>query len=199
MSEKRKCIFTGNLSDFKLTFPSSEGDPHNWIKAVPTTKEYVEESGLLKRALYEPEIQLVELFYEQEVFRLRANNIEVKMAKIRANIKEGDIGKPMPTHEYFAQLGGDSSKPPSVGEYFTKEIEDSGYEIDEGVTFPKGREDLEINLKENTYYTIIDEPDTPVSKECYETKLKPTKVLTEEKKDAIVEKRIVTKKKGIWD
>lgn len=78
---KRKCIFTGEKSDCSLKITSSPQERHNWAKSVPCTKEYIKKRG--EKPLNELEFRLVELFYEQEIARLRIAHCEAKMNEIR--------------------------------------------------------------------------------------------------------------------
>lgn len=75
---KRKCIFTGQESDFLVQIGD---DKHNWAKRVPCTREWWEANK--DRPLNPNEFKLVELFFEQEIARLKADNIEEQMQRIR--------------------------------------------------------------------------------------------------------------------
>tara|TARA_R100000951_G_scaffold116766_1_gene130559 strand:+ start:2957 stop:3592 length:636 start_codon:yes stop_codon:yes gene_type:complete len=211
MSKKRNCIFTGKPSDFKMTFTSTEDDIHNWASKVPATKEYVGESGLLHRALNKREMKLVELFFEQEVARLRASNIEAQMAEIRLEGEEddawldADLGETAYLDEPLAEpvlldLDGKIKE-----EYAKLEEEDLGncLKCDAKILMASGIGPFCPNafcgVADGPEAFHLDEPDTPLPPEVWEKELVPTKVLTEEKEDVIVEKKIVTKKKGLWD
>ena len=80
--EKRKCIFTNKPSNAKLQITS---DKYSWAKAVPCTKDFLENKG--SKGLNELEFRLVELFYEQELVRLRIEHYDTQMAEIRATIQ----------------------------------------------------------------------------------------------------------------
>jgi hypothetical protein len=80
VNKKRKCIFTGEEADCSVSVGQ---DKHNWAKKVPCTKKWCE--MFLGKPLNSTQIKLVELFYEQEVARIKVDNIEVQMAEIRAN------------------------------------------------------------------------------------------------------------------
>lgn len=75
---KRKCIFTGQESNFLAQLGD---DKHNWAKRVPCTREWWEANK--DRHLTPNEFKLVELFFEQEVALLKVNNIEAEMQRIR--------------------------------------------------------------------------------------------------------------------
>lgn len=81
MSEKRKCIFTGQIANFSMRVTSVDAEKHNWAKSVPCTKEFFKSLG--GRPLNKNEFQLVELFYEQEVSRLNVARLEEKMEMLR--------------------------------------------------------------------------------------------------------------------
>jgi DNA polymerase III gamma/tau subunit len=80
VNKKRKCIFTGEEADCSVSIGQ---DKHNWAKKVPCTKKWYE--MFLGKPLNSTQIKLVELFYEQEVARIKVDNIEAQMAEIRAN------------------------------------------------------------------------------------------------------------------
>ena len=82
-NEKRKCIFTGKDAETKVVLSNNS---HNWSKSVPCTLEYKEQ--LDTRPLTELEFKLVELFYEQELSRLRTENCEAQMDSIRFSMKQ---------------------------------------------------------------------------------------------------------------
>jgi hypothetical protein len=84
----RKCIFTGNPSDFKLTMNNAKDDLHNWAKKIPCCKEYVQKTNLLDRPLNSREMKLIDLFYKQEILRLKIGNIEAQMVEIRKKVQE---------------------------------------------------------------------------------------------------------------
>jgi hypothetical protein len=75
---KRKCIFTGEDSDWLLQIGE---DKHNWAKRVPCTRKWWETNK--DRPLTPNEFKLVELFFEQEIARLKVDNLETEMQKIR--------------------------------------------------------------------------------------------------------------------
>ena len=85
MYMKRKCIFTNKPADSKFTIGS---DKQNWAKSVPCTKEYLEQR-ISNPPPPELEIRLVELFYEQELCRLRIDEYDAQMDEIRALISAG--------------------------------------------------------------------------------------------------------------
>ena len=76
---KRNCIFTNKPANSKFTIGS---DKQNWAKSVPCTKEYLADRG--DKPPTELEIRLVELFYEQELCRLRIEQYNAQMVEIRA-------------------------------------------------------------------------------------------------------------------
>ena len=84
MCMKRKCIFTNKLADSKFIIGS---DKQNWAKSVPCTKKYLADRG--DKPPTELEIRLVELFYEQELCRLRIDEYNAQMDEIRALISAG--------------------------------------------------------------------------------------------------------------
>lgn len=76
---KRNCIFTNKPANSKFTIGS---DKQNWAKSVPCTKEYLADRG--DKPPTELEIRLVELFYEQELCRLRIEQYSTQMDEIRS-------------------------------------------------------------------------------------------------------------------
>lgn len=76
---KRNCIFTNKPANSKFTIGS---DKQNWAKSVPCTKEYLADRG--DKPPTELEIRLVELFYEQELCRLRIDEYDAQMDEIRS-------------------------------------------------------------------------------------------------------------------
>lgn len=91
MDEKRKCIFTNLPATSKIKITSSK---HNWAKSVPCSKDFLEKKG--SRPLNELEFRLVELFYEQELARLRVEHYEAQMNEIRSlSLKKPQIYKPI--------------------------------------------------------------------------------------------------------
>jgi hypothetical protein len=90
-NEKRKCIFTGKIADKKLVIPPGKVESHNWAKSVPCSSEYLEfKNGA---PLSELEIQLVDLFYQQELHRIKVVNCEMQMAKIRHDLELANLKK----------------------------------------------------------------------------------------------------------
>jgi hypothetical protein len=83
---KRKCIFTGQDSDFKLNI--EQEDQHNWAKSVPTTKKYYE-AWLKDRPLNELELRQVELFFQLEINKIKQSSLERRMENIRKQIADG--------------------------------------------------------------------------------------------------------------
>lgn len=76
---KRNCIFTNKPANSKFTIGS---DKQNWAKSVPCTKEYLADRG--DKPPTELEIRLIELFYEQELCRLRIEQYSTQMDEIRS-------------------------------------------------------------------------------------------------------------------
>jgi hypothetical protein len=76
---KRNCIFTNKPANSKFTIGS---DKQNWAKSVPCTKEYLADRG--DKPPTELEIRLIELFYEQELCRLRIDEYDAQMDEIRS-------------------------------------------------------------------------------------------------------------------
>jgi hypothetical protein len=89
--EKRKCIFTGEPANYNKTVTYT--DKHNWTRKVPCTKEWwgKKDSSLSPvngfRPLNKLEFKLVELFYEQELAKLKIANIESQMDEIRLSLQ----------------------------------------------------------------------------------------------------------------
>ena len=82
MNGKRNCIFTNEPSNAKLTISSSK---HNWVKSVPCTKEFLKHKG--DRRLNGLEFKLVELFYKQELAKLKIESYEDQMVEIRKKME----------------------------------------------------------------------------------------------------------------
>lgn len=85
--EKRRCIFTNQISDAKLKV--SKRDRYNWAKSVPCTKTFLEKKG--DRSLTDHEFELVELFFAKEVALAKISNIELKMKETRSKLDPNSL------------------------------------------------------------------------------------------------------------
>lgn len=176
---KRNCVFTGKPSDFKLKMNSSEDDLKNWAKDVPCCKEYVKSADLLHRALNEHEMRLVELFYEQEVAKLRVSNIDAQMFEIR--LKKASMPR-MPSIPSSPMIVIDEPDGPLSPECWETELKPT---LSEEAAF----------IKETS--KEVDKAVKRIAKDIHKN-MEPTKILTEEPEDVKVEKKIV-KKQTLWD
>jgi hypothetical protein len=93
---KRNCIFTNKPANSKFTIGS---DKQNWAKSAPCTKEYLADRG--DKPPTELEIRLVELFYEQELCRLRIEQYSTQMDEIRALISNKSPIQPLVKPEVY--------------------------------------------------------------------------------------------------
>jgi len=80
---ERSCIFTNTKAEAKIRISGDDWD--NWARHVPVSKEWVKKNG--DRALYEAELELVELFYAKEMAMCRLYNLELKMAEMQVRLK----------------------------------------------------------------------------------------------------------------
>ena len=186
MYMKRNCIFTNKPADSKFTIGS---DKQNWAKSVPCTKEYLAERG--DDPPTEREIRLVELFYEQELCRLRIEQYITQMDEIRA-LMSNKILKPLKKPEIYQQVEVSEEAFETTAEETKEALEKIGLdmirqEIAE-VEVPDSVNHY-LGLKEQVDYTEI------------QNKIKRYEELTKEEEPVKVEKKKVVKKKSgnLWD
>ena len=212
--EKRKCIFTGEPADFHKTV--TYADKHNWAKKVPCTKKWFgewEKNG--ERPLNKLEFKLVELFYEQELAKLRVANLEDQMDEIRLKLEEKT--KLPTTDEYLAALAQEVDEDDECPEW-TKAIKEMAATEHETIHINNINDIPSVSEEDmkmiEDFFEIHDEPEElidltdssfltpPLIPEggdiiLVSTNPKPVenKGLTEEKNDDIVEK---DEKDNLW-
>lgn len=93
--EKRKCIFTNQKADGKLSLSSKDQENHNWAKNIPCSKQYL--SSKKDKSLTTKEFELVRLFYKLELAKLEVLNIEKQMQELREEVTQ-DFYKTFPEH-----------------------------------------------------------------------------------------------------
>jgi len=177
----RKCIFTGEESDYKLNI--AREDHHNWAKSVPTTKAYVE-AYLKNRNLNELEMRQVELFFQMELCKIKQLTIMDRMTANRSRILEG-----MDSFDTVDRLK--FYKPDIV---FNEEMQ-------------KDMQEKVVMQALSSEPLIIDEPEDldaeTVKKILDEPPLIPKKAevvqLSTPKKDDKIKKKVVKKKPALWD
>ena len=205
---KRNCIFTNKPANSKFTIGS---DKQNWAKSVPCTKEYLADRG--DKPPTELEIRLVELFYEQELCRLRIDEYDAQMDEIRALISAG-----LPATKTYQKV----EWPKEPVELTQEEIDwlnapmgplettaEETKEALEKVGFDEIRQEIakvEVPDGVNHYLGLkkqVEEETRATAKEFREDMAKIKKQseeLTEEEKPVKVEKKVVKKKPGnLWD
>lgn len=200
---KRKCIFTGKESNYLAQLGN---DKHNWAKKVPCTREWWE--GNKDRPLTPSEFKLVELFFEQEIARLKTDNIEEEMQRIR----DGKVT--VVSTEDWEKLQEHLNNPPeptpalvNAMKRHQEFIEENNREFSPQIITKEDRELFEqIQVDENT--TIIDEPEDLKKEDVEEILKEPLKIpenaeinlLTTPKEDGKIKKKVVKKKKiSLWD
>lgn len=176
---RRKCIFTGEESNYKLTIEHE--DHHNWAKSVPTTKEYYE-AWLKDRPLNELELRQVELFFQLEMCKIKQSTLEKRMEKIREQIADG--------MESFNTVEKLKFYKPDIK--FNEEMEKDIKE--------KVEEQRVITVTEKDWDKLqdhLENPPEPTPKLI--DAMKRYKELHEDKKDDKIEKKVVKKKPTLWD
>jgi len=197
MSEKRKCIFTGEEADWLLQIGN---DKHNWAKKVPCTKEWYNSNK--NRPLTPKEFRLVELFFEVEVARLKSSNFAALQE--RARVDEG-------MDELVAQSEDIDLYNALEKERRVKKELLAGILSKPDITF---NEEMNKFMHEKVVHQAlgskpitIDEPEEAIPPEILEeimTKpLIPEKaevvLLSTPKKDDKIVKKVVKKKPTLWD
>ena len=214
---KRKCIFTGQESNFLAQLGD---DKHNWAKRVPCTREWWEANK--DRPLTPNEFKLVELFFEQEIARLKVDNIEAEMQRIRDGrvttlpaeewdkLQEYLANPPEPTPalvEAMKRYKEEISPAEELTCNFKARAEESGIAdklYNKELVLKVGDE----VIKGTDKITYVDEPedmDAETAKKIMEEPLKipenaEAKLLTTPKNDDNIKKTVVKKKKPtLWD
>lgn len=204
MYMKRKCIFTNKPADSKFTIDS---DKQNWAKSVPCTKEYLTERG--DKPPTELEIRLIELFYEQELCRLRIEYYITQMDEIRALMSKKLPITPLKKPEIYqnveltqedidwmnAPMG-----PPEVN-YDTIRSETAKVEVPDGVKEFVGLKEQVTPAEEMTQNFKEAAIKSGIADKLYNKDLvKGDKELTKEEEPVKVEKKVVKKKSdNLWD
>lgn len=190
MSEqKRKCIFTNKEANAKLNIGS---DNHNWAKSVPCTKEIKED--IENRGLNELEIRLVEIFYQQELCKIRIEQYSDQMDEIRdllnANSKNIAIRPDRETPKIHKGIS--EGIHPILSDKYTrkdriKESEEQEIVEKEAV--------LKVSERDfNKLQGAIENPPEPNEK-----LKKAMESFKEKNEDEKVEKKVIKKKKSLWD
>jgi hypothetical protein len=169
---KRNCIFTNEISDAKLNIGS---DKYNWSKSVPCTKKFLKDKG--DRPLNELEFRLVELFYEQELCRLRIDHYDGQMAEIRALNDDEPTEAWKKAKNVYKEI---KVEPLEQIDWENIEVPEFTEEDVAWLNAPLGptEDDKFVGIKEQ---------------------VEQNKELTEEKEPVKVEKKVVKKKTSLWD
>lgn len=215
---KRKCVFTGKESNYLAQIGK---DKHNWAKKVPCTKEWWDANK--DRPLTPNELELVELFFEQEIARLKIDTIEERMQKIRdgrvtiLSAKEWDklqeylANPPERTPAFveamsdYQQLKQNGLKPIQFSEVTPEELEGLPDEFDDLEEIQdemiektlNGIEKFNQNIKSFCEDSGI--ADKLYNKDLVINKKKENKLLTTSKKNDKVKKKVIKKKLTLWD
>lgn len=116
MEEKRRCIFTGKIADKKLVIPPGKIESHNWAKSVPCSSDFLQvKNGSPLNPL---EMELVDLFYQKELSRIKIINCEARMDQIRKALEFSNLKKEtlIVSEEAFDQLTEAIENPPEPNE-----------------------------------------------------------------------------------
>ena len=183
---KRNCIFTNKPANAKFTIGS---DTQNWAKSVPCTKEYLAERG--DNPPTELEIRLVELFYEQELCRLRIEQYNAQMDEIRALMSK-KILKPLKKPEVYQQV-----------ELTQEDIDWLNAPMGPLETTAEETKEALENIGFDEIRQEIAEVEVPDGVNHYlgvKEQIERSEELTEEEKPVKVEKKVVKKKlDNLWD
>lgn len=178
MKEKRQCIFTGQISDAKLTISS---DRYNWVKSVPCTKEFISKKD--GKPLNDLEFRLVELFFEQELCRLKIEHFDFQMKKIRIDIdEEFESKKRRSVSDIYVEMDKINKEQPEIEDLKTKLPDSIANEVAKRDSFDSIRQEI----------ASVDVPESVVE---YTDEKETAKELTKEEKPV---KKVVKKRSNLW-